>query len=128
MSVDILKRERELICLFKMYIDENSFAKQNMPVVVGSLIHSFCDSFVSSDFWRVINCFYLLTSWSKGDAHLCPISLLYVACASRVLVIIPLSALLATNGFIKGVVVFQVDWGMWLISAAEGVWMVTLLR
>ena len=38
------------------------------------------------------------------------------------------SALLATNGFIKGVVVFQVDWGMLLISAAEGVWMVTLLR
>ena len=34
----------------------------------------------------------------------------------------------ATNGFIKGVVVFQVDWGMLLISAAEGVWMVTLLR
>ena len=30
---------------------------------------------------------------------------------ARVLVIIPLSALLATNGFIKGVVVFQVDWG-----------------
>ena len=44
-----------------------------------------------------------------------------MACASRVLVIIPLSALLATNGFIKGVVVFQVDWGMLLISAAEGV-------
>ena len=52
----------------------------------------------------------------------------HVACASRVLVIIPLSALLATNGFIKGVVVFQVDWGMLLISAAGGVWMVTLLR
>ena len=48
-----------------------------------------------------------------------------MACASRVLVIIPLSALLATNGFIKGVVVFRVDWGMLLISAAEGVWMVT---
>ena len=32
------------------------------------------------------------------------------------------------HGFIKGVVVFQVDWGMLLISAAEGVWMVTLLR
>ena len=48
--------------------------------------------------------------------------------ASRVLVIIPLSALLATDGFIKGVVVFQVDWGMLLISAAGGVWMVTLLR
>ena len=47
---------------------------------------------------------------------------------TRVLVIIPLSALLATDGFIKGVVVFQVDWGMLLISAAEGVWMVTLLR
>ena len=42
--------------------------------------------------------------------------------------IIPLSVLLATNGFIKGVVVFQVDWGMLLISAAEGVWRVTLLR
>ena len=53
---------------------------------------------------------------------------IHVACASRVLVIIPLSALLATNGFIKGVVVFQVDWGMLLISAAEGVWMATLLR
>ena len=39
--------------------------------------------------------------------------------------IIPLSVLLATNGFIKGVVVFQVDWGMLLISAAGGVWMVT---
>ena len=51
-----------------------------------------------------------------------------MACESRVLVIIPLSALLATNGFIKGVVVFQVDWGMLLISAAEGVWMATLLR
>ena len=36
--------------------------------------------------------------------------------------------LLATNGFINGVVVFRVDWGMLLISAAEGVWMVTLLR
>ena len=48
-----------------------------------------------------------------------------MACVGRVLVIIPLSALLATNGFIKGVVVFQVDWGMLLISAAEGVWMVT---
>ena len=53
---------------------------------------------------------------------------IHVVCASRVLVIIPLSALLATNGFIKGVVVFRVDWGMLLISAAEGVWMVTLLR
>ena len=41
--------------------------------------------------------------------------------------VIPLSALLATDGFIKGEVVFQVDWGMLLISAAEGVWMVTLL-
>ena len=48
--------------------------------------------------------------------------------ASRVLVIVLLSALLATNGFIKGVVVFRVDWGMLHISAAEGVWMVTLLR
>ena len=34
-----------------------------------------------------------------------------MACAGKVLVTIPLSALLATNGFIKGVVVFQVDWG-----------------
>ena len=34
----------------------------------------------------------------------------------KVLVTIPLSALLATNGFIKGVVVFQVDWGMLPIS------------
>ena len=33
-----------------------------------------------------------------------------------------------TNGYIKGVVVFQVEWGMLLISAAGGVWMVTLLR
>ena len=41
---------------------------------------------------------------------------------------IPLSALLATNGSRKGVVVFQVDWGMLPISAAGGVWMVTLLR
>ena len=46
-------------------------------------------------------------------------------CAGRVLVTIPLSALLATNRFIKGVVVFQVDWGMLLISAAGGVWMGT---
>ena len=45
-----------------------------------------------------------------------------MACASRVLVIIPLSALLATNGFIKGVVVFRVDWGMLLISAAVFGW------
>ena len=29
---------------------------------------------------------------------------------------------------IKGVVVFQVGWGMLRISAAKGVWMVTLLR
>ena len=43
-------------------------------------------------------------------------------------VTIPLSALLATNGFIKGVVVFQVDWGMLSISAAGGAWMATLLR
>ena len=49
----------------------------------------------------------------------------HVACASRVLVIIPLSALLATNGFIKGVVLCRVGWGLLLISAAEGVWMVT---
>ena len=41
---------------------------------------------------------------------------------------IPLSALLATNGFIKGVVVFQVDWGMLPIPAAGDVWMVTLPR
>ena len=32
-----------------------------------------------------------------------------MACAGRVLVTIPLSVLLATDGFIKGVVVFQVD-------------------
>ena len=50
-----------------------------------------------------------------------------MSCASRVLVANPLSALLATDGFIKVVVVFQVDWGMLLISAAGGVWMVTLL-
>ena len=53
---------------------------------------------------------------------------IHVACASRVLVRIPLSALLARNGFIKGVVVLQVDRSMLLISAAEGVWTVTLLR
>ena len=47
-----------------------------------------------------------------------------MTCASR----IPLSALLATDGFIKGVVVFQVDWDMLLISAAGGKWMATLLR
>ena len=29
----------------------------------------------------------------------------------------------ACHKWIKGVVVFQVDWGMLLISAAEGVWM-----
>ena len=46
----------------------------------------------------------------------------------KVLVTIPLIALLATDGFIKGVVVFQVDWGMLQISAAGDVWMVTLLR
>ena len=50
-----------------------------------------------------------------------------MACAGKVLVTIPLSSLLATNEFIKGVVEFQVDWGMLLISAAGGVWMVTLL-
>ena len=33
----------------------------------------------------------------------------HVACAGRVLVTIPSSVLLATDGFIKGVVVFQVD-------------------
>ena len=32
-----------------------------------------------------------------------------MASAGRVLVTIPLSVLLATDGFIKGVVVFQVD-------------------
>ena len=42
-----------------------------------------------------------------------------MACAGKVLVTIPLSALLATDGFIKGVVVFQVDWGMLPISAAR---------
>ena len=36
-----------------------------------------------------------------------------------------LSALLATDGFILSVVVFQVGWGMLLISAVGGVWMVT---
>ena len=36
---------------------------------------------------------------------------IYVACVGKGLVTIPLSALLATNGFIKGVVVSQVDWG-----------------
>ena len=41
---------------------------------------------------------------------------------------IPLSALLATNGFIKGVVVSQVDWGMLPISNARDVWMATLIR
>ena len=46
-----------------------------------------------------------------------------MACAGKVF-----SVLLATNGFIKGVVVFQVEWGMLPISAAGGVWMVTLLR
>ena len=51
-----------------------------------------------------------------------------MACARRVLVIIPLCALLATDGFIKSAVVFQEDWDMLLISAAGGVWMVTLLR
>ena len=50
-----------------------------------------------------------------------------MACAGKVLVTIPLSVLLATNEFIKDVVVFPVDWGMLPISAAGGVWMVTLL-
>ena len=36
-----------------------------------------------------------------------------------------LSALLATDGFILSVVVFQVGWGMLLIFAVGGVWMVT---
>ena len=36
-----------------------------------------------------------------------------------------MSALLATNGFIKGVVVSQVDWGMLPISNARDVWMAT---
>ena len=41
------------------------------------------------------------------DSGKCPL-----ACASRVLVIIPLSVLLATNGFIKGVrMQFQVRLG-----------------
>ena len=53
---------------------------------------------------------------------------IHVACAGKVLGTIPLSALLTTNGFIKSVVVFQVDWGMLPISAAGDVWMVTLLR
>ena len=35
---------------------------------------------------------------------------------------IPLSALLAPSGFIKGVVVFQVDWSMLPISAAGDVY------
>ena len=41
--------------------------------------------------------------------------------AGKVLMTIPLSALLATNGFIKGVVIFKVDWGMLPISAAGDV-------
>jgi hypothetical protein len=40
-------------------------------------------------------------------------------------VINQLSALLATDGFILSVVVFQVGWGMLLIFAVGGVWMVT---
>ena len=48
-----------------------------------------------------------------------------MACAGKVLVTTPLSALLATNGFIKGVVVFQVDWGILPISTALDVLMVT---
>ena len=51
-----------------------------------------------------------------------------MACAGKVLGTIPLSALLATNRFIKSAVVFLVDWGMFPISAAGDVWMVTLLR
>ena len=51
-----------------------------------------------------------------------------MACEGKGLVTIPLSALLATNGFIKGVVVFQVDWGMLPISNARDVWMATLIR
>ena len=51
-----------------------------------------------------------------------------MACAGKVLVAIPLSALLATNGFIKSVVVCLVDSGMLPISAAGDVWIVTLLR
>ena len=42
--------------------------------------------------------------------------------------IIPLCALLAADRFIKGVEGFQEYWDMLLISAAGGVWMVTLLR
>ena len=48
-----------------------------------------------------------------------------MVCTGKVLVTTPLSVLLATNRFIKGVVVFQVDWGMLPISAAGNVWMVT---
>ena len=49
-------------------------------------------------------------------------------CAGKVLVTIPLSALLATNGFIRSVVVFQIDLGMLPISTVRDVWMVTQLR
>ena len=55
-----------------------------------------------------------------------PMELLYAD--DLVLVAETEELLIATNGFIKGVVVFQVDWGMLLISAAEGVWMATLPR
>ena len=41
-----------------------------------------------------------------------------MSCAGKVLVTIPLSALLATNRFIKSIVIFQVDWGMLPISAS----------
>ena len=51
-----------------------------------------------------------------------------MACVGKGLVTIPLSALLATNGFIKGVVVSQVDWGMLPISNARDVWLATLIR
>ena len=47
---------------------------------------------------------------------------IHVACVGKGLVTIPLISLLATNGFIKGVVVFQVDWGMLPISNARDVW------
>ena len=51
-----------------------------------------------------------------------------MAYVGRMLVTIPLSVLLATDASIKSVRVFRVDWGKLLISAAGGVWRVTLLR
>ena len=41
-----------------------------------------------------------------------------MACAGKVLVTIPSSLLLATNEFIKGVVVFLIDFGMLPIFTA----------